>query len=94
MSYPTGVPIKTSSRAPSAVPESREGGVTPTKTPVEQQQPPIGITMNLPSNVMFFEEPQVAVWDETGGSSSYEVLLQFTMSFYQQNLLNFFCVLL
>jgi len=32
------------------------------KTPVEQN-PPIGIKMKLPSKVMFFEEPQVAIWD-------------------------------
>lgn len=65
MKYPSDLPAKTRSRTPSAVGESREGGVTPTKTPVEQQ-PPIGISLHLPPDVMFLEEPQIAVWDKNG----------------------------
>nr|XP_018669746.1 axonemal 84 kDa protein isoform X1 [Ciona intestinalis] len=64
--YPSDNPNtgRSSSRVASANPEGRDEG-SPSKTPLEQQQPPIGLTFALPSNVMFFEEPQVASWDSS-----------------------------
>ena len=65
MTYPVDIVAgKTPSIAASAAPEGREEGSSPSKT--SHEQPPIGITMSLPDDVMFFEEPQVAMWDHTG----------------------------
>uniref|UniRef100_H2ZH42 Uncharacterized protein n=1 Tax=Ciona savignyi TaxID=51511 RepID=H2ZH42_CIOSA len=65
--YPSDNPNvgKSASRVASANPEGREEQGSPSKTPLEQQQPPIGLTFTLPQDVMFFEEPQVAKWDPT-----------------------------
>ncbi|CAK8672189.1 unnamed protein product [Clavelina lepadiformis] len=64
VTYPVDIVAgKTPSRAASAAPEGREEGSSPSKT--SHEQPPIGITMSLPDDVMFFEEPQVAMWDHT-----------------------------
>nr|XP_039268650.1 axonemal 84 kDa protein-like [Styela clava] len=53
---------KPSSRAASAKEENRDTE-SPSKFISEQTQPPLGLSLQLPSDVMFFEEPQVAKWD-------------------------------
>lgn len=57
-------PKLSSSRAASAKEENRDTD-SPSKLILEQTQPPLGIALQLPSDVMFFEEPQVAKWDPT-----------------------------
>jgi len=68
VAYPSEASVgKSPSRADSAAVEPRDSaeGPSPAKPPVDQQ-PPVGVSLGLPSNVSFFEEPQVARWDDAG----------------------------
>ena len=68
LEYPSEAfaPKLSASRAASAKEESHDVD-SPSKLQIsEQTQPAVGLTIKLPSDVMFFEEPQVAKWDETG----------------------------
>lgn len=57
-------PKQSASRTASAREDGSDLESLPKTQISEQTQPSVGITIKLPSNVMFFEEPQVAKWDE------------------------------